>query len=83
MQLQKEGEAKISPGPQRSPRSRQTSGTGSVSSQASGKSATGPVPASPTTKTAGDVKAGIVNGISDGELQEGQEPVPSANGNLR
>lgn len=75
MQVQKEAEAKAGG---QSPRSRQTSGTGSVSSV---KSLPGGV--SPVTKTAGDVKAGIVNGLQEGELAEGQEPTLSPNGNLR
>jgi len=58
-----------------------------VSSQASAKSTPGliigsPEPTSPATKTAGDVKAGLVNGINVVELADGHEPLPSPNGNL-
>lgn len=78
MQIQSEGGLKSL--------SRQTSATGSVSSVTSASSPKpkkADAPASLDTKTAGDIKAGLVNSIHDGELTEGQESLPSPNGNLR
>ncbi|XP_052761323.1 pyridoxal-dependent decarboxylase domain-containing protein 1-like isoform X2 [Mya arenaria] len=43
----------------------------------------GEVPSSPGTKTAADIKAGLVNSINEGDLSEGHESLPSPNGNLR
>lgn len=74
--------------PQTSPRSRTTSTSSAVSmsSVRSAKSSsldTSLTQSSPATKTAGDIKAGLVHSINEGDLSEGQESLPSPNGNLR
>ncbi|KAL4239384.1 Pyridoxal-dependent decarboxylase domain-containing protein 1 [Mactra antiquata] len=54
----------------KSPPSQLDTSTTSASSSSSG------------TKTAGDVKAGLVHSINEGDLSEGHESLPSPNGNL-
>ena len=66
-----------------SPPSRQVSESSSNSGVKSQSSEPTEPPSSPQTKTAGDVKAQLLNFTSDGELGEGQESLPSPNGNLR
>lgn len=74
MQIQTEGGS----------RSRQTSGTGSITSVSSMSSPRSPTAdGHPGTKTAGDIKAGLVNSSHEGDLGESHDSLPSPNGNLR
>ncbi|XP_060559812.1 putative pyridoxal-dependent decarboxylase domain-containing protein 2 isoform X2 [Ruditapes philippinarum] len=76
MQIQTEGGSRS--------RSRQTSGTGSVTSMSSMSSPRSPAAdGHPGTKTAGDIKAGLVNSSHEGDLGESHDSLPSPNGNLR
>ena len=69
-----------------SPRSRQesesSSSAGLVMGRKTSETQTPESPSDPQTKTAGDVKSKLLN-LSEKDLVEGQESLPSPNGNLR
>ena len=98
MQLAKGGSSSPSPGQGRARTTSGTSSTSSQGSRANpstprsadsshGHSPRGAdpphSPGSPSTKTAGDVKAGLVSSINEGDLVADHDNSPTPNGNLR